>query len=216
VFTGIIEEMGKVAAETRHSGMMSLSVAADKVLNGLNTGDSIAVNGTCLTVTRLDRKSFTVDIVKETLDRTNLKFLKVSDTVNLERSLKSGSPLGGHFVTGHIDGLGKVSSIDKGYIDITLPEDMVKYVVHKGSIALDGVSLTIGEVKENTIRIYLIPYTLKMTNLGSKRVGSLINVEVDILGKYVYKALSGMDIRGVADSRSQESRDSKLLRLLDS
>lgn len=195
MFTGIIEEIGKVASKVTRSDMMSLGISAEKILSDLNTGDSIAVNGVCLTVTHTGDGYFTVDVVKETLDKTNLKFLMTSDAVNLERALRPDSRMGGHFVTGHIDDLCKVSGAGRGYIDINLPEDMLRFVVHKGSITLDGVSLTIGEVKDNTLKVYLIPYTLKMTNLGSKRPGSLINVELDILGKYVYKALSGMEVK---------------------
>ena len=195
MFTGIIEELGKITSKVIRSDMMSLGISAKKILSDLNTGDSIAVNGVCLTVTHRGDGCFTVDVVKETLDKTNLKFLMNSDAVNLERALKPDSRMGGHFVTGHIDGLCKVSGAGRGYIDINLPEDMLRFVVHKGSIALDGVSLTIGEIKDNILKVYLIPYTLNMTNLGSKRPGSLINVELDILGKYVHKALSGMDIK---------------------
>ena len=185
MFTGIVEEVGKIK-NINNSG---LSVYASKVLEGTILGDSIAVNGTCLTVVRMDDESFTVDLAPETIKRTGFGGMRQSNIVNLERPLSADGRLGGHIVQGHVDGTGKITSIkgdaDCFIISIRSPKKLMPYIVSKGFITVDGISLTV--VKRNTasFTISVIPYTLEHTNLKSKQAGSLVNLEVDIVAKYV-------------------------------
>ena len=185
MFTGIVEEVGKIK-NINNSG---LSVYASKVLEGTILGDSIAVNGTCLTVVRMDDESFTVDLAPETIKRTGFGGMRPSNIVNLERPLSADGRLGGHIVQGHVDGTGKITSIkgdaDCFIISIRSPKKLMPYIVSKGFITVDGISLTV--VKRNTasFTISVIPYTLEHTNLKSKQAGSLVNLEVDIVAKYV-------------------------------
>ena len=185
MFTGIVEEVGKIK-NINNSG---LSVYASKVLEGTILGDSIAVNGTCLTVVRMDDESFTVDLEPETIKRTGFGDMGESNVVNLERPLSADGRLGGHIVQGHVDGTGKITSIkgdaDCFIISIRSPKKLMPYIVSKGFITIDGISLTV--VKRNTasFTISVIPYTLEHTNLKSKQAGSLVNLEVDIVAKYV-------------------------------
>ena len=185
MFTGIVEEVGKIK-NINNSG---LSVYASKVLEGTILGDSIAVNGTCLTVVRMDDESFTVDLAPETIKRTGFGAMGQSNVVNLERPLSADGRLGGHIVQGHVDGTGKITSIkgdaDCFIISIRSPKKLMPYIVSKGYITVDGISLTV--VKRNTasFTISVIPYTLEHTNLKSKQAGSLVNLEVDIVAKYV-------------------------------
>ena len=185
MFTGIVEEVGKIK-NINNSG---LSVYASKVLEGTILGDSIAVNGTCLTVVRMDDESFTVDLAPETIKRTGFGAMGQSNVVNLERPLSADGRLGGHIVQGHVDGTGKITSIkgdaDCFIISIRSPKKLMPYIVSKGFITVDGISLTV--VKRNTasFTISVIPYTLEHTNLKSKQAGSLVNLEVDIVAKYV-------------------------------
>ena len=185
MFTGIVEEVGKIK-NINNSG---LSVYASKVLEGTILGDSIAVNGTCLTVVRMDDESFTVDLAPETIKRTGFGAMGQSNVVNLERPLSADGRLGGHIVQGHVDGTGKITSIkgdaDCFIISIKSPKKLMPYIVSKGFITVDGISLTV--VKRNTasFTISVIPYTLEHTNLKSKQAGSLVNLEVDIVAKYV-------------------------------
>ena len=185
MFTGIVEEVGKIK-NINNSG---LSVYASKVLEGTILGDSIAVNGTCLTVVRMDDESFTVDLAPETIKRTGFGDMSQSNVVNLERPLSADGRLGGHIVQGHVDGTGKITSIkgdaDCFIITIRSPKRLMPYIVSKGFITVDGISLTV--VKRNTasFTISVIPYTLEHTNLKSKQAGSLVNLEVDIVAKYV-------------------------------
>ena len=185
MFTGIVEEVGKIK-NINNSG---LSVYASKVLEGTILGDSIAVNGTCLTVVRMDDESFTVDLAPETIKRTGFGDMGESNVVNLERPVSADGRLGGHIVQGHVDGTGKITSIkgdaDCFIISIRSPKKLMPYIVSKGFITIDGISLTV--VKRNTasFTISVIPYTLEHTNLKSKQAGSLVNLEVDIVAKYV-------------------------------
>ena len=185
MFTGIVEEVGKIK-NINNSG---LSVYASKVLEGTILGDSIAVNGTCLTVVRMDDESFTVDLAPETIKRTGFGDMRQSNVVNLERPLSADGRLGGHIVQGHVDGTGKITSIkgdaDCFIITIRSPKRLMPYIVSKGFITVDGISLTV--VKRNTasFTISVIPYTLEHTNLKSKQAGSVVNLEVDIVAKYV-------------------------------
>jgi riboflavin synthase len=191
VFTGIVEEIGAVRSVDMQSPQDGLTIRAQQVLSDAKLGDSIAVNGTCLTVTRLDRGQFTVGVMPETLRRTNLGELSEGDTLNLERPLQPESRLGGHFVQGHIDRTGVVESVTPDgsalAVRITTAPDILKYVVEKGFIAVDGVSLTVTEVDDRGFGIALISYTQENTASGLRTVGHTVTLEVDVLAKYVEK-----------------------------
>jgi riboflavin synthase len=185
MFTGIVGEIGRVISAP--SG--KLVIAAGGVLQDMELGASMAVNGVCLTVTDFDRKSFSVDVMPETLSRTNLGLLKAGDEVNLERPLALGGRLGGHLVQGHIDDTGKVASVRRGgeamLVGFDAPPRLMPYIVEKGFIAVDGVSLTVVTRDTSSFQVSVVDYTSKNTNLGSRRVGDLVNLEVDIIAKYV-------------------------------
>ena len=193
IFTGIIEETGTV--ESIHPGEQSirLTLALRKTGAGLKVGDSLAVNGCCLTVAELTAKGRSkmaqFDLLQETWRLTNLQDCRAGSAVNLERSLEAGGRLGGHFVTGHIDGLGKITGWEqKGedyQLQISAPEDVMRYVVHKGSVAVDGISLTVAAVEKESFTIWIIPHTFNETALKERAVGDMVNLESDILGKYV-------------------------------
>lgn len=193
MFTGIIEETGTV--ESIHPGEQSirLTLALRKTGAGLKVGDSLAVNGCCLTVAELTAKGRSkmaqFDLLQETWRLTNLQDCRAGSAVNLERSLEAGGRLGGHFVTGHIDGLGKITGWEqKGedyQLQISAPEDVMRYVVHKGSVAVDGISLTVAAVEKESFTIWIIPHTFNETALKERAVGDMVNLESDILGKYV-------------------------------
>lgn len=185
MFTGIIEETGTVTS----ASAKRLVIAASKVLEGTEPGGSIAINGACLTVTEFDAGSFSVDIMLETLKRTNLGLLGTGDKVNLERPLTLNKPLGGHLVQGHIDATSRVASIvpEDGatVIRIEAPPEVMRYVVAKGFIAIDGISLTVVARDTSSFEVSIVDYTLKNTNLGNRKVGDLVNLEVDMIAKYV-------------------------------
>lgn len=185
MFTGIIEETGTVTSVPAKR----LVIAASKVLEGTEPGGSIAINGACLTVTEFDAGSFSVDIMLETLKRTNLGLLGTGDKVNLERPLTLNKPLGGHLVQGHIDAISRVASIvpEDGatVIRIEAPPEVMRYVVAKGFIAIDGISLTVVARDTSSFEVSIVDYTLKNTNLGNRKVGDLVNLEVDMIAKYV-------------------------------
>jgi len=195
MFTGIVEERGRVAALTLEPGSARLSVHADIVLNGVEHGASIAVNGVCLTVVQNDGDGFTVDVMPETLRCSSLGALSAGSAVNLERAVLVSGRLGGHVVQGHVDGVGTVRSREPGprwdVVCIDLPRELARYVVGKGSIAVDGVSLTVTDVddREGTFSVSLIPTTLDLTTLGTARPGTPVNLEVDVLAKYVERLL---------------------------
>jgi riboflavin synthase len=194
MFTGIIEEVGRIEKISIERGNLKLRIKAPKIRNDLKVGDSININGACQTVTATDTDSFTVEAVEETLRKTNLGQLKGNDGVNLERALKFSERLGGHLVTGHIDGVGKIKSIvqkDGSVLyEFGLSEKYMGYLVEKGSVAVDGISLTVVEVKENSFTVSIIPFTLQNTSLGTKRVGDSVNIETDLIGKYVDRILT--------------------------
>lgn len=193
MFTGIVEEAGKVISFEPRASAWDLSIAAQATRVDLAMGDSIAVNGCCLTVARFDSRGFGFDVLEETRRLTNFSALAPGALVNLERSLRFGGKVGGHFVTGHIDAVGEVEVLEpRGkdfYLRVRLPEGMGRYVVHKGSIAIDGISLTIAEVDDTHLAVWLIPTTMEVTNLREKRAGSPVNLEFDLLGKHVEKLL---------------------------
>lgn len=185
MFTGIIEEVGRVISAQAGK----LNVAASAVLDGMKPGDSIAVNGACLTVTGFNNSSFSVSIMAETLERTNLGLLSAGDRVNLERPLTFGGRLGGHLVQGHVDNTGKVASInwqgEAMLVRVEAPIEIMNYVVEKGFIAVDGASLTIVTNNDRAFVVSIVEYTRTHTIIGSKRIGELVNLEVDIIAKYV-------------------------------
>lgn len=193
MFTGLVEEVGVLQGVARGHMSALLTIRAKKILDELKEGDSVAVNGVCLTVTGLCKESFTVDVMAETLDKTNLGELQEGSLVNLERALKIGERLNGHIVTGHVDATGTVMRRrERGIasdIWIAIPEEIEKYFVPQGSVAVDGVSLTVAEKGFGVFMVSLIPHTKRVTTLGSKREGDKVNIEVDVLGKYVYYLL---------------------------
>lgn len=196
MFSGIVEEIGQVKSIIQAvNDQLSLEIYANQVLSDIKLGDSIAVNGVCLTVTNFNSKCFSLDIMHETVKRTNLQLLKTNTQVNLERALNVNSKLGGHFVTGHIDATGTITKItpvaNAISYEINIPYNLMKYCINQGSIAVDGTSLTLFGVDQNasTIKISLIPHTQKYSILGSRKIGDLVNIECDMLGKYVINYL---------------------------
>ena len=194
MFSGIIEETGRVESINKSSRGLRLSISGQEVLKDLAIDDSIAVNGVCLTVVERNEHAFYVEAVEETLKRTTLGILKVGDRVNLERALRVSDRLGGHFVQGHVDGVGKVvdfqDQLGGKLLSVLVPQNLMKYVIEKGSLAIDGVSLTVASVAGNIITIALIPHTLDKTTLGTLQVGDRVNIEVDLIGKYIENLLA--------------------------
>ena len=193
MFTGIIEEVGYI----RRIGGGQLAIDCQKVVGDAALGDSIAVNGVCLTVTSFDKNHFTADVMPETIRRTSLSELSKGSPVNLERALTLASRLGGHIVSGHIEGTGEILSFkEEGnaiLMKIAAGPGLLRYIVEKGSVALDGISLRVAAGTGSDFTVSLIPHTREVTNLGSKKAGSRINVETDVLGKYVEKMLAGSE-----------------------
>jgi riboflavin synthase len=195
MFTGIVEEAGVVERIKPTPKSIELTVRAGKIGRGLKIGDSLAVNGCCLTVVKLaSRGKFRFaqfDLLQETWRRTNLQFAKPGSLVNLERPLRANAELGGHFVTGHIDGMGKIIRWERSghdhVLDIAAPPEVMRYVLFKGSIAVDGISLTVAGVKKKSFRIWIIPHTYEITALRERKVGDAVDLEADLLGKYVEK-----------------------------
>ncbi len=189
MFTGIVEEVGEIAAVERGERSAVVSIRGPKVVEDVSPGDSIAVSGVCLTVVEHDEHGFTVDVMAETLDRSSLAGIEAGTKVNLERAMAANGRFGGHVVQGHVDGTGTISAREPGerweVVSIDLPQELRKYVVEKGSIALDGVSLTVSALTPTGLQVSLIPTTLSETTLGEAEVGSTVNVEVDVLAKYI-------------------------------
>jgi riboflavin synthase len=194
MFTGIVEELGEVVALDRGAASARLTVRGPRVTSDAAHGASIAVNGVCLTVAGQDGDRFTVDVMAETLTHTALSDLAPGAPVNLERAMPADGRFGGHVVQGHVDGTAEVVSRQPGdrweVVTFTLPDDLARYVVHKGSVTVDGVSLTVSDVTEATFSVSLIPTTLKLTTLGRRRVGERVNLEVDVIAKYVERLLA--------------------------
>ncbi len=193
MFTGLIEEIGTLHSVEQMRSGRRLSIGATVVMNGLRQSDSISVDGVCLTVTDRSASDFSVEVVDETLHRSTLAKVGIGQAVNLERALRADSRLGGHFVQGHVDGVGEILSIkaqDLGlWLQIKAAKAITELLVEKGSVALDGVSLTIAELSDDVVGVAVIPYTLQHTTIGKKKVGDILNIEVDILGKYVRRFL---------------------------
>lgn len=194
MFTGIIEETGQVVAFIKQPQSWRLEIQAKAVCERLSLGDSIAVNGCCLTVVSFDSGTLRFDVLEETRRLTNFSRLQPGALVNLERSLSLGGKMGGHFVTGHIDGLGEITAFEpRGadhYLRVRAPAGCSRYLIHKGSIAIDGISLTVAETVGDELVVWLIPHTCAVTNLRTRRVGDAVNLEFDMLGKYVEKLLA--------------------------
>lgn len=194
MFTGIVEELGTVTALERDADSARLTVHGPLVTSDTEHGASIAVNGVCLTVTDHGDGAFAVDVMAETLSRTSLGALRLGDRVNLERAMAASSRFGGHVVQGHVDGTAAITAREPGerweVVRFTLPPDLAPYLVEKGSITVDGVSLTVVDITDDTFSVSLIPTTLALTTLGTKRVGDLVNLEVDVLAKYVERLLA--------------------------
>lgn len=194
MFTGIVEEVGSIREIIPGSLSIKLSIKCSKLLQNVQIGDSIAVNGICLTVIDLASSWFAVDVMPETMRRTGLQKLNIYDRVNLERALSLSDRLGGHIVSGHIDGTGivksRVEEDNAVWLTVEAREDIMKYIVFKGSVALDGTSLTVACVDEKSFKVSLIPLTAEATTLGFRRVGDQINIECDVIGKYVERLLN--------------------------
>ncbi|TAK98478.1 MAG: riboflavin synthase [Verrucomicrobia bacterium] len=198
MFTGIVEEAGTVESIKPTAKGIRLVVRARAIGRGLKLGASVAVNGCCLTVVKLAARGkdrlLHFDMLQESWQRTNLQFAKAGSLVNLERPLRADGELGGHFVTGHVDGVGKITRWERSgadhVLDIAAPADVMRYVIFKGSIAVDGISLTVAAVKPKNFRIWIIPHTYEVTALRERKVGDAVNLEADLLGKYVEKFIS--------------------------
>lgn len=194
MFTGLIEEIGKIEAIAKGERSARLTIKAEKIIEDLNIGDSISTNGVCLTVTSFSRNTFTVDVMAETMRRSNLGDLCTGEEVNLERAMKAEGRFGGHIVSGHIDGIGKIISLEKEdnatCISISTQSNLLKYIVEKGSITIDGISLTVTYVNDQRFTVCIIPHTAKETMLLNKNIGDMVNLECDIIGKYVEKLLN--------------------------
>jgi len=194
MFTGIIEEIGKIAITNPIAGGRSIRIEANKILDDIKVNDSICIDGVCLTVTNLDKSGFWVDAVGATLDKSTFADLKIFSSVNLERSVRLNDRLGGHLVQGHVNGIGTISEIQKlgeNYLlKINVPENLERYLIKEGSISINGISLTIADLYKNLISISIIPHTWQNTNLKYKKLNDKVNIEIDILAKYVEKLLS--------------------------
>jgi len=189
MFTGIVEELGTLKGIRRGAASARLTVGAEKVLEDARVGDSIAVNGVCLTVVHFTPQEFTADVMAETLSKSNLGLLNTGERVNLERALRLGDRLGGHIVSGHIDGVGTITRLEKHdiatLVTIRAPREVMRYIIKKGSVAIDGISLTVVDFQADSFQVSLIPHTAHATTLGLKKAGATVNLEGDVIGKYI-------------------------------
>jgi riboflavin synthase len=197
MFTGIIEEVGRVSAIARRNGNRRLTVAATRLCHGLKQGDSIAVSGVCLTAVDITPRSFAADLAAETWERTSFSRIKKDALVNLELPMRADGRFGGHIVQGHVDGTGKFLALDRirdaddFWLRIEIPPELLRYVIFKGSLGIEGISLTVAKIEGTKVTAAIIPHTVKMTNLRSLRPGDPINLEVDMVAKYVEKMMKG-------------------------
>ncbi|MEC9489801.1 MAG: riboflavin synthase [Halanaerobiales bacterium] len=205
MFTGIIQEKGKFLRKYKGSSKYQLEIKAEKVLDNIKKGDSIAVNGVCLTVVDFGSDNFRADVMPETLKATNLGGLQRDSVVNLEQSLRPDDFIGGHFVTGHVDSTAVVNTIksedNARVVELEIDQETKKFIVQKGSVALNGVSLTVMEIDNNILKVSLIPESWSETNLSRLAAGDRVNIETDMLGKYVYKMLANVKGRGQSESK---------------
>ncbi len=193
MFTGIVEELGTIRAIKRGANSATISIEAKVVLEDLHIGDSVAVNGVCLTATTKDGQGFTADVMHETIDRSSLGSLGVGSVVNLERAMAANGRIGGHIVSGHIDGMGEITETRRDdnaiWYTVKAKPELMRYIVEKGSITIDGISLTVAKIMTDRFSVSLIPHTASVTALGRKQAGDVVNLETDIIGKYVEKLL---------------------------
>ncbi len=208
MFTGLIEEIGEIKAIEKGTKSARITIKAEKILEGTKLGDSIATNGVCLTVTEFNKSSFSVDVMAETVRNSNLGKLKPGSYVNLERALKLSDRLGGHMVSGHIDGIGTIVDFyneeNATWVSIETTVNVLKYIVHKGSITIDGISLTVAYVDENIFKVSIIPHTKGETTLLMKKIGDEVNLESDMMAKYVEKLLKYDEIPKTKKSISMD------------
>lgn len=209
MFTGIVEEIGTIQAVTRGEKSAVLTIGADMVLEGTKTGDSIAVNGVCLTVTALQNRSFSADVMAETLRRSSLANLRRGCRVNLERAMAADGRFGGHMVAGHIDGTGTVLSMRREdtavWVEVGTTEEILRHIIEKGSVAIDGISLTVAGLSDKSFSVSVIPHTGQETTLLQKKVGDVVNLENDLIGKYVERLL-GMEHAGAVEAGTGRGR----------
>lgn len=214
MFTGIIEEVGSVQNIVQDSESAIITINASKVLDGTNIGDSIAVNGVCLTVTSISGNRFTADVMAETLRRSSLGSLGHGSCVNLERAMAAGGRFGGHIVSGHIDGTGVIRSMEREtnavWVEIATPKSLLKYIVQKGSIAIDGISLTVAKLTDDSFSVSVIPHTGEETILLKKKKGDIVNLENDVIGKYVERLLMFQKADSCNDKSYLTQRDSMI------
>jgi riboflavin synthase len=194
MFTGIVEEIGKINSIKRGEKSVSLTIDAKKILEDVKLGDSISTNGVCLTVTHFTNSNFTVDVMAETVRKSNLGLLSPGMDVNLERAVKISDRLGGHIVSGHIDGIGNIREVEKEdnavWITVEAEKGILKYIIYKGSIAIDGISLTVAYVDDQVFKVSIIPHTKNSTTLFNKSIGDTVNLECDLIGKYIEKLIN--------------------------
>lgn len=200
MFTGLVEELAEIK-QIKHvsDNAIQLTIAAEKIMTDIHIGDSIAVNGICLTVTNFEKDTFMVDCMPETLKATSLRDLVEGSHVNVERSLRADSRMGGHFVTGHVDCTGSITRIaafeNAVYVDVLFPREFSHYVIDKGSIAIDGISLTVFAITEDTVTLSIIPHTLAVTVLGEKSVDDIVNIEFDMFAKMIEKQMNAIKVQ---------------------
>ena len=222
MFTGIIEELGKIKSIYHFGNYAKITISCKKVLEGSKLGDSIAVNGICLTATEITDSSFSADVMHETLNRTAFADFKMGTNVNLERAMAANGRFGGHIVSGHIDGTGKVESLKNDgnavWFKIAIPNEMRKYVIEKGSIAIDGISLTVADVSPSTnnpwFQVSIIPHTLQETALAYKKPGDKVNLENDVIGKYIENLMRFGNSDLTAEENTESSNEKRLEELL--
>lgn len=194
MFTGLVEEVGVIVSVNKNTKSAQLVVQAKDVVNDIKIGDSVSTNGVCLTVIEFGSSWFKVDVMAETMRRSNLDFAKKGALVNLERALRVGDRMGGHIVSGHIDGIGSISQIEKEenatWLTVTTSSALLHYIIYKGSVAIDGVSLTVAYVDDLSFKVSIIPHTESATTLHYKQVGDVVNIECDVVGKYIEKFMS--------------------------
>lgn len=200
MFTGIIEELGRITVIEPVSGGMRLFIEAAVVIEDLKIGDSIAVNGVCLTAVKLQNREFAVEAVGETLEKTSLNKLRVSERVNLERSMPGNGRFGGHFVQGHVNTTGSItqwySRGENWFLEVEIPRDLLRYIIPEGSITIEGISLTVAALRDNRVGVNIIPHTAKVTNLQFKHAGDPVNIEVDMIARYIENLLAHQNMPG--------------------
>ncbi len=201
MFTGIIEDIGKITGINKSGGKWEFRINTKLLAGDVREGDSIAIDGVCLTATKVEKDIFHADASLETLKLTTLQYKKTGENVNIERAMSADGRFGGHFVMGHIDGMGNIANMkkegDSVRLDVEIPQDASRYVVKKGSVAIDGISLTVNEQHGNIITVNIIPYTASRTTIGEKGIRDRVNIEVDIIGKYVYSFVNKSQNKGL-------------------